>query len=156
MNTLLLPHRFKKVGWLLLAITTILYILTIVNNDLTDWKAPVFAICIDELLGEHKWFVWQDTEIIQTVMGVLFIVGGLLVSFSKEPIEDEFIGKLRLSSWMWAVGLNYSLLLFAFLFVYGTAFLSVMIYGMFTVLIIFILRFNFILFQNKRQTKHEE
>jgi hypothetical protein len=89
-------------------------------------------------------------------MGSLFILGGLLVSFSRERVEDEFIEKLRLSSWMWAVGLNYILLLFAFLFVYGTAFLSVMMHSMFSVLIIFILRFNFILLQNKRQLGHEE
>jgi hypothetical protein len=39
MNTLLLPHRYKKVGWALLAITIVLYILTMVNNDLTNWTA---------------------------------------------------------------------------------------------------------------------
>jgi hypothetical protein len=84
MNTLLLPHRYKKVGWALLAITIVLYILTMVNNDLTNWTAPLFAICTDELLGELEWFVWKRTEIIQTLMGSLVILGGLLVSFSRE------------------------------------------------------------------------
>jgi hypothetical protein len=156
MNTLLLPYRYKRLGWILLVLSITLFIISLVNRDLINWTAPIYAISSDELLGEHEWFVWKNTEIAETLMGVLFIIGGLLVSFSKEPIEDEFIEKLRLSSWMWAVGVNYLLLLFAFVFVYGSSFLNVMIYGMFTVLIIFILRFNFILLKSKRQSQHEK
>jgi hypothetical protein len=156
MNTLLLPYRYKRLGWILLVLSITLFIISLINRDLINWTALVYAISSDELLGEHEWFVWKNTEIAETLMGVLFIIGGLLVSFSKERIEDEFIEKLRLSSWMWAVGVNYLLLLFAFVFVYGSSFLNVMIYGMFTVLIIFILRFNFILLKSKRQSQDEK
>ena len=73
-----------------------------------------------------------------------------------EDNEDEFIEKLRMTSLLWAVFVNYILLLVSFLFIYGTAFLNVMIYNMFTVLIIFIARFNYILYQNRKSVEYEE
>ena len=57
---------------------------------------------------------------------------------------------------MWAVWVNYVLLLLSFIFVYGMGFLHVMIYNMFTVLIIFIGRFNLILFKNKMISADEK
>ena len=68
----------------------------------------------------------------------------------KEKKEDEYISKLRLSSLLWAVLINYTLLLLAFLFVYGEPFIPIIIYSMFTVLIIFIARFNYILYRNSK------
>ena len=52
----------------------------------------------------------------------VFSSGALLVSFSKEKNEDEFITEIRLSSLLWAVCVSYTLLLVAFLFVYGSPF----------------------------------
>ena len=80
----------------------------------------------------------------------------MMVGFSKEKNEDEYIANLRLSSLMWAVWVNYVLLLLCFIFVYGMGFLHVMIYNMFTVLIIFIGRFNLILFKNKMISADEK
>jgi hypothetical protein len=90
------------------------------------------------------------------IVGVVFIVGALFVGFSREKKEDEFIANLRLSSLMWAVWVNYILLLLAFIFIYGMGFLHVMIYNMFTVILIFIGRFNFILFKNKMSNTDEK
>ena len=78
------------------------------------------------------------------------------MSFSKEKNEDEFITEIRLSSLLWAVCVSYTLLLVAFLFVYGSPFFEVMIYNMFTVLIIFIVRFNYILYKNTRTVSDEK
>ncbi|MBK8611623.1 MAG: hypothetical protein IPL84_17210 [Chitinophagaceae bacterium] len=122
-----------------------------------EWlNANVFVIFNDPVFGEKKFFSMTHTNITNTVIAVLFIIGAMLVSFSREKNEDEFIAKLRLSSLQWAVALSYLLLLFAFIFVYGTAFLNVMIYNMFTVLIIFIIRFNYILYKNSKTAPDEK
>lgn len=118
--------------------------------------ATVFAIFSDEILGKSRYFSFIQTNITNTVVGILFIVGGLMVGFSKEKNEDEFIAKLRLSSLLWAVLVNYFLLLFAFLFIYGLGFLNVMLYNMFTVLIIFIIRFNYVLYRNFKSMSNAE
>jgi hypothetical protein len=87
---------------------------------------------------------------------VLFLGGAMLVAFSKEKTEDEFIVNIRLTSLLWALLVNNILLLIAFVFIYGTTFFSVMVYNMFTVLIIFILRFNYLLYKNSKTVIDEK
>ena len=96
------------------------------------------------------------TDITNTLVGVVFILGAMMVGFSKEKQEDEYIANLRLSSLMWAVWVNYVLLFLSFIFIYGMGFFHVMIYNMFTVLIIFIGRFNVILLKNKMISTDEK
>ena len=122
-----------------------------------DWfYARVFALWYEEVFGKTRYFTFITTGVTNTVIGVVFIIGALFVGFSKEKREDEFLAELRLSSLLWAVWVNYILLLLAFLFVYGPAFLDVMVYNMFTVLIIFIVRFNYILFVNAKTVSDEK
>ena len=97
-----------------------------------------------------------ETNITNTLIGVLFIAGAMLVAFSREKQEDEFIGKLRLFALLWAVCVNYALLLIAFIFIQGFAFLTVMVYNMFTVLILFITRFNYLLYVNNKMMPVEK
>ena len=87
---------------------------------------------------------------------MLFIIGALLVGFSKEKQEDEYIAEVRLNALLWAVLVNYCLLLAAFVFVYGLSFLTVMIYNMFTVLILFIARFHIALYRNAKNISDEK
>ncbi len=123
-------------------------LISIMDFDAQLLKGTVFAIANDPLLGEDHFFSFIKTDLTNTVVGSLFIIGGLLVGFSREKKEDEFIANLRLTSLLWAVWVSYILLLLAFLFIYGAVFFSVMVYNMFTVLIIFIIRFNFLLYKN--------
>lgn len=151
LHKLLLPNKYKKVGWFILIPATILgIILMFTSFESMSINAKVFAIFNNEILGKSQSFSFIYTNVTNTVVGILFIVGALLVGFSKEKNEDEFIENLRQSSLLWAVLVNYILLLFAFAFIYGTSFLSVMLYNMFTVLIIFIVRFNYVLYRNSK------
>jgi hypothetical protein len=160
-SKLLLPHAWKTIGWLILIPTTIAGIVLITTNFEAEWlNARVFAIFHDDqIIGDsidNKPFTWIETNITSTALGILFIISAMFVGFSKEKVEDEFIANLRLSSLMWSVWVNYALLLLAFLFVYGLSFLNVMIYNMFTVLIIFIIRFNYLLLRNRTALADEK
>ncbi len=149
MSQLLLPNRFKKIGWPILISAAIAgIVLNILDFDAQWLKGTVFAVASDQILGDAHYFSFIKTDLTNTLVGSLFIIGGLLVGFSREKKEDEFIANLRLTSLLWAVWVSYILLLCAFIFIYGGVFLSVMIYNMFTVLIIFIIRFNFLLYKN--------
>lgn len=154
---LLLPNKYKLIGWCLLIPATIMgLILIFTDYDAFPIRAKVFAIFNEELFEEKQSFSFIETNITNTIVGVLFIVGAMFVGFSKEKREDEFIAKLRLSSLLWSVWVNYILLLLGFLFIYGAAFFTVMIYNMFTVLIIFIVRFNYILHTNSKSVSDEK
>jgi hypothetical protein len=95
-------------------------------------------------------------DITNTLVGVVFITGAILVGFSREKKEDEYIANLRLSSLLWAVFVSYLLLLLAFIFIYGGAFFMVMVYNMFTVMVIFIIRFNYLLYKNSKPVSDEK
>lgn len=146
----LLPHKFKLIGWVILMISVIAWVIySITDKDFSWLNAKVFAFVGGGFLEKTHYFDFVNVNLTLTIIGVLFIIGSLFVAFSKEETEDEFIAQLRLLSLQWAVLINYSLLLIAFLFVYGFDFLTIMLYNMFTVLILFIVRFHYLLFRNK-------
>ena len=90
------------------------------------------------------------------MLGIFIIIGALFAACSKEKIEDEFIAQTRLESLLWATYINYSLLLFAMIFLYGMEFYTVLIFNMFTHLLIFLLRFNYILYKNNKAIQNEK
>jgi len=59
------------------------------------------------------------------------------------------IAAIRIRSLVWATYINYGILLLAILFVYEFSFFNVLVFNMFTLLIFFILRFNWELFRLK-------
>ncbi|MEO6583075.1 MAG: hypothetical protein ABIO05_02055 [Ferruginibacter sp.] len=154
---LLLPNKFKLIGWCLLIPATILGIyLHVTGFENFPINTKTFAIYNQEFLGKSQAFSLIKTNITITIVGLAFIIGAMFVGFAKEKREDEFIAKVRLSSLLWAVWVNYILLFLSFLLVYGLAFLDVMMYNMFTVLIIFIVRFNYILYKNSKAVSDEK
>jgi hypothetical protein len=156
-SKLLLPNRYKKIGWFIFIPAAVLGFILAYNEFGADWLwARAFAIANDGKDGHYMYLSFRNTNITNTVVGACFIIGALLVSFSKEKNEDEFIAEIRLSSLLWAVWVSYILLLIAFLLVYGSPFLDVMVYNMFTVLIIFIVRFNYILYKNSKTVADEK
>jgi len=156
-SKLLLPNKYKKWGWFILIPATLIGSILLFGNFRTlELKSKTFAIFSDELFYGAQFFSIIKTNVTPTIVGVLFIVGALVVGFSKEKNEDEFIASIRMSSLIWAVVVNYILLLVSFLFFYGMAFFSVMVYNMFTTLIIFIARFNYLIYKNSKVFDNEE
>lgn len=156
-TNLLLSHKYKALGWCLLVPASVLGIfLSFSDYEAFPWNAKVFALFNEDILEKGQFFGWVDTNLTNTLVGALFIVGALLVSFTKEKIEDEFIAKIRLNALLWAVLVNYILLLMAFLLVYGMGFLQVMVYNMFTIPIIFLARFHYLLYQSNKTLSDDQ
>ncbi|MEI7803044.1 MAG: hypothetical protein D4R43_01770 [Sphingobacteriales bacterium] len=161
MNTTryLFPHQCKKIGWIIFLISLVLVVVSFFidtsNSTWFDWK---IFIGYDGgfFQDQPKILKWGIENVYPTLIGILLIAGATLAGFSKEKNEDEFIAKLRLESLLWAVYINYGLLILCFLFIYGITFLSVMEFNMFTVLIIFLIRFNFLLFRNSKSLINEK
>lgn len=146
----LLPHSMKRIGWFLLVPALIAgsYYMFLGHENLAEIQLTVFGLFGDGLNfgkeGVTNWR-WSSIELIPNVSGVLLLIGGLLVVFSKEKKEDEFISQLRLSSLQFAVLINYLLLLICFFLIHGFSFLDVMVYNMFTVIFLYIIRFQYLL-----------
>lgn len=140
----LIPNRYKKIGWFILIPSIIIGVWATVfeiEPTFLDWKVP--AIFIDEFLGEKKFIGITKNNMLNEIMGVLVIISSMMVAFSKEKVEDEYISKIRLDSLAWSVYFNQTVLLLSFLFIYDIAFYWVMILNMFALVWFFIVRFNF-------------
>ena len=129
-----------------------------VSNFIKDnpLNIKVFALASQELSNEDEFFVVIKNSIINEILGILFIVGAIFIAFSKEKNEDEYITQMRLESLVWATYLNYAILILAMLFVYNFAFLWVMVFNMFTILLFFIIRFNWKIYKSKKQVADEK
>ena len=87
---------------------------------------------------------------VDEVAAVGVIIGLLFVAFSREQLEDEMINQLRLEALQWSVFVNYTILLITVLLVYDTEFFNVIVYNMFTILLVFIGRFRWSIYQLNR------
>jgi hypothetical protein len=149
MKSILLPHKLKIIGWFLFLPSLITGIVLIIGDfeSPIDSKINFFAICYNETFGKTKYFGITRIDLIPNLTAVLFLLGGLMIIFSKEKIEDEYIYTIRLNALQWAVFTNYLCLLLAVIFVYGTPFFNIMVYNMFTVILIYIPRFYYLLWK---------
>ncbi len=139
----LFPHKYKKIGWIILIPSVIIGLIAMVGNlepAFLDVEVP--AVFIDEFFGETKLIGFVHNNLLNEITGLLIIISAFLVAFSKEKQEDEFIAKNRLESLVWAVYLNYAIFIIALLCIYDMSFMWVIIFNMFTILIFFIARFN--------------
>lgn len=155
----LFPNKFKKIGMFLLIPSAVLGISTLVYEyDLSflDFNLP--AIFIDGIYSNsgNALFGIVNNNILDEILGVLIIISSLFVAFSKEKAEDEYIAKIRLESLVWAVYVNYGILLLSMLFVFEFSFFYVMIFNMFTVLLFFMVRFNWQISKLKKVANYEE
>tara|TARA_R110001583_G_C5480564_1_gene393752 strand:+ start:190 stop:660 length:471 start_codon:yes stop_codon:yes gene_type:complete len=140
----LLPNKYKKLGWVLFVLGILGGLFMYVTDfDANEYlKMKVLSIYDDQIFKDPSFFKIVENGVFDELVSVFIIIGGFLVGFTREKIEDEFIYKLRKDSLVWALIVNYSILLVAVLFVYDTSFLHILFFNMFTPLVFFVIRFT--------------
>lgn len=150
----LLPNKARKLGWFILLPVLLFGIFVMYWN----FEIPGFEVIIpysDTLFSSEP----APNNLTDELAAILFLVALILIAFSEERDEDEFVSKIRLESLQWSVYINYGLLAMAILFIYDSDFFQVLIYNMYTILIFFILRFNYVLrvkFNSNQVEVHEK
>jgi hypothetical protein len=159
-SPLLLPHGFRLVGIMLLILFAILFTLLQFEFEFRHVfdDIPVFAIWNSGILneGEKELFLITRENLEFEIISSLAIIGLLFVAFSKQKNEDEFLMKVRLDALLWATYFHYAILLVSLFTVYGIGFMHVLIANMFALLVIFILRFYYLLLMNAQTLQNEE
>jgi hypothetical protein len=143
----LIANKYKTIGWILFGLGIIagafLFIAEYETDALTVNVLSIFSG--DSFFGSEKgFFNIIENSILDELISLSIIIGGLIVGFSKEKVEDEFIYKLRKDSLVWAMIFNYLVLIVAIIFIYDFTFFDVLVFNMFTPLIFFVIRFNFL------------
>ena len=114
----LFPNSFKIIGWVILLQTIICGSISLLFDFGPEiLNTTVLAVFVDEVFGSAKAFRFIENNLLDEILGVLLIISSILVAFSKEKDEDEFISKIRLESLVWSTYVNYAVLLIAFVFV---------------------------------------
>lgn len=142
----LLPPRFRIYGWILFVPMTILGI-AVWGWDF-EWaflELKIRPANSDDFLGLGE--VENFTNEV-AMLGVLIAL--MFIAFSRETVEDEYIAKLRLDSLLIAVLVNYAIVFLAIVALYGFSFLDFLLSNMYTVLILFIIRFTWVKFRERK------
>ncbi|MFN4074584.1 MAG: hypothetical protein ACK4HC_01590 [Cloacibacterium sp.] len=146
----LFPCRFKKIGWLIFIPSLclgILYLIFSTSLEIQGVHIPVVynSGLIFGIGGEQGFFKTAEVDWLMNLLGILIIIGGILVGFSAEKNEDEYINFLRLKSVFWSLKISYLIVLILFLTIYGMAFFNVMILSMYLPLVLYVFKFNYLL-----------
>ena len=154
----LFPDRFQKLGWFLLIPFGLLFFYFSFTNSGSrlELKVPVFALINDDFGNSAKWFVLIKNDILDEFTSIGLIVSLLLIAFSREKDEDEFISQIRANSLTWALLINFIVLILCELFVYGLIFLNILSFNLFLILILFVIKFKISVYKLRNATKNEE
>ena len=143
MKTMLFPHSFRRAGWIIFTLSAALGA-TIMLQDSS-------GILPQSVASQRDCYSYTLNNI--AIIGT--IIGAILVTCSREKIEDEMISSIRLNSLLTALYIHYAIIVAASLLVYDLEFLNVMLYGMFTILIIFMAVFRWRIWQMKKEERDE-
>jgi hypothetical protein len=142
----LFPHSWQKIGYLLLPLFLALGIAFLFFDFTVPWLSY-------KSHGLQTIFDASNDNLTDELAAIGTIISLLLIGFSKEKTEDEMIQFIRLESLHWAVYANYLALALCIIFIYGNLFYQIMIWNMFTVLIIFIVRFKYLMFHYNKHNQ---
>jgi len=97
----------------------------------------------DSLFGNSGGMEWIENGFLDEIFTFLIIVSGIINSFTKEKIEDELISKIRMESLVLSLYVNYGLLLVSNFLVFGLSYFNILVFHLFTILILFNLIFRY-------------
>ncbi len=135
---MLLPFRYKITGAILVLCGLVMTVLYFTVNF--RFELPVFAFFSSYV--ETKFLTGFKTNFADELILLTLLTGFLLVSFSREKIEEEYFASLRHKALVSSVIINSAILLFSILFIYGGGFMGVVIMNIYTPFIIYIITFH--------------
>lgn len=148
----LFPHRYRRVRWIIALPAFVLMLLTL-HADFEFKFLDYGGGSMHGLFDKSFLFNLHLHNFTDEIGSLLLIIGLLLIAFSRERVEDERIAKLRLESLLWAVYVNFAWLIFSIIFFYNELFLEIMTYNICTPLILFIIRYNVVMYNDRKVLK---
>lgn len=153
----LFPASCRRIGWILFVPGLLLGVAIACFDSLNELaELPVFAVWDGGILSPPVVMGITHNNIIDEVAVALIISGGMMVGFSKTRDEDEFIGSIRYESLVWAMYVNFGLVFFTNLLVYGSAYWYFMLLNIIGMLVFFVCRFHYKLYQLRKSDRDEE
>lgn len=137
----LLPSKYKTIGILLLPFSLIAAYFYYFGGKPAIFNLPVFAIVTSYL--ETRTMVMAQTNILDEMAIILFIISLIFIGFSAMKNENEYIGKLRLKSLLLSVYISGTIWIISIVLVFGWATFIVSSFVFVLFLVLNILIFNY-------------
>ena len=142
---MLLPFRYKISGAILVLCGLVMAVLYFT----VDFRFELPVVAVFSSYVETKFLTAFKTNFADELILLTLLAGFLLVSFSKEKKEADYLNALRYKAIILTVLINSAILLFSILFIYGGGFMGVVIMNIYTPFVIYIITFR-ILKSNQR------
>jgi len=150
---LLLPNRYKRLGWIIFVPCLILTILSILQltpalsffdgeHILSQWT----TIKVPEKGTLEAIFDETSNDLAGEILMTLTAIGFFFVAFSRERTDDEWIMKVRLESLLWAFYVHLGAFLLSVWLSFSLAFYAVLSWNMLTAPLVFLARFHWIVY----------
>ena len=110
----------------------------------------------EETCNSNPWFCKTKTSFLTTIFPIIFFIGLIFISFSRNKVEDEYITQIRESSFVSAMLIGSLLLILMTLLLYGFAYLWFSLYDVYIFLILFICIFDYRMYKLKKSTRDEK
>jgi hypothetical protein len=164
---LLFPNRFKKLGWVLFIIGLLLTIIIEIeifpihlNNEsvITKWTTIKSMHPIPFIEKSNNNGSREPENIVNELAMSFVAIGFILVAFTREKKEDEYISKIRSDSFVWSFYLYVMAILIAIWTSYSLDFIFVITWLVLLPPIIFVLRFHWFVylkpyFESRKEAK---
>ena len=137
----LFPHRFQIVGWVIVIVSIVAMILWPEDHNSLRMPALYEGYLFNDDGRGGAFFTMADTGVFTLAMPLLTI-GLLLIGFSKEKVEDEYVQYLRAQSLIWSTYVTAGLFILATLLIYGITYLLVPYLVFYVFLLLFIVKFK--------------
>ncbi|UZD23833.1 hypothetical protein PBT90_10575 [Algoriphagus halophytocola] len=142
LSKILLPHYWQRIGWILFLPSAALAFYAMSAEFEFSW------LQIDGV-RETGLFESADENLTNEVAIISLFLSLFFIAFSKEKLEDEYIQKIRLDSILFACYGYFLLNVIGALLFYGVDYLSFMMFNMFSIPVLFVLRFRWVMFRQR-------
>jgi hypothetical protein len=137
---ILLPRRYRLIGWLLLLPSAVVTYLVI-------FYEYEFAF-LDLYQRSDSDFFTAGTENFTNELAYIGLILALFfIGFARLKVEDEYTQRLRLDACLWAFYLHGGLLILSTLLFYSDDFLWVMIFNLGMPFVIYVIRFYYLVYR---------
>jgi hypothetical protein len=129
-------------GWKLVGIVLVLAAMLIsILYFGFDFRISLPVLAISSYFMEHKMFTSFTTNVADEILLLLYIIGLAMIVLSKEKIETNETQQIKYQSLVRALIVNTILQVISILFVFGGSFVSVMIFNLISIWVIYLLIF---------------
>ncbi len=146
----LLAPKWKWLGAVLAALGLVLGFFAVFH----EFEFPWLSVQLRD--GEETdFFKSAEENFTNEIALTLTVVGLLILAYTREKVEDERVRLIRLEAFQWSVLISFLLVLTGNWLLYSTDFYMFMVFNLFTPLVIFVLRFHYVLYREARQTSKD-